>query len=144
MLQLRGRWGHTRECSMFISWCLTDYIYTPHHTTLAVMLCWLANLSSHWLAVFAGPAPGNVSLHPSYVSWLQPGAGAGATCLLSHKPLHPWLMGCGDSGHFLHAVTTAEVHKHSVRRISDRILNDCNADSFKSYTVRLNCLINCP
>ena len=93
------------------------------------------------LAVFASWAPGNVSLHPSYVSWLQRRAEAASplSCLLS---LHPRPMGCGNSGHFLHAATTAVVHKHSVKRISDRIWTDCKTASFKPNTVRLNCLIN--
>ena len=31
-----------------------------------------------------------------------------------------------DAAHILHAELAAVVHKHDVKRISDRILNDCN------------------
>ena len=92
---------------------------------------WLANLSSDWADCFC-LVSSRPRFSPSFLRFLiATSSWSAVSCLLS---LHPWPMGCGNSGHFLHAATTAVVHKHSVKRISDRILNDCNTDSFKSQT----------
>ena len=141
MLQLEGAEARLEEAErevcenvtyLYIAWCLDRRYSDAVDQQPAV---WLANLSSDWAGCFC-LVSSRQRFSPSFLRFLI------ATSSWSRVSLHPGPMGCGNSGHFLHGATTAEVHKHSVKRISDRILTDCNPDSFEPNTVSLNCLIN--
>ena len=113
MLRLRGSWGQTGEAELITALCncvTYSYMVVSPVSTVKLGSISLARKPLQWLGWLFLPA----RLQATFLSILL----TFPDCNVELEPSAPsslsWSEGCGNSGHFLHAATTAVVHKHPV------------------------------